>query len=57
MEKTFGMFKRKVLIFFQMNKYSIVLDVVMICIYLHNMCIANSNGFDTDKTLEIIRET
>jgi hypothetical protein len=28
MEKTFGMFERKVLIFFQENKYSIVLDAI-----------------------------
>jgi hypothetical protein len=23
-------------------------NLVMVCIYLHNMCIVNSNGFDMD---------
>jgi len=31
-------------------------NLVMACICLHNMCIANSNGFDMDLILEAQKE-
>jgi hypothetical protein len=30
-----------------------MLDLVITCICLHNMCIANSDGFDMDWALEV----
>jgi hypothetical protein len=58
-EKTFGILKRRFRISLKRVDMPLrhMLDLVMACICLHNMCIANSDGFDMDWALEVQRET
>jgi hypothetical protein len=53
-ERAFGMLKGKFKLLLKRVDIPLrhMLDLVMACICLHNMCIANSNGFDMDWALE-----
>jgi hypothetical protein len=54
-ERTFKMLiQRRFIILFKRMDIPLcsMLNLVMACICLHNMCIANSNGFDMDLALE-----
>jgi hypothetical protein len=57
-ERVFGMLKGRFRILLKRinNPLCRMLDLVMACICLHNMCIANSNGFDMDWALEAQRK-
>jgi len=57
MESTFGMLKSilKILLKKVDSPLSHMLDLVMVCICLHNMCIIDSSGFDMDWALEVQR--
>jgi hypothetical protein len=57
-ERIFGMLKGRFSILLKRinNPLCRMLDLVMACICLHNMCIANSNGFDMDWALEAQRK-
>jgi hypothetical protein len=58
-EKKFGILKRRFIISLKRVDMPLrhMLDLVMACICLHNMCIANFDGFDMDWALEVQRET
>jgi hypothetical protein len=53
-QRTFGMLKGRFRILFKRINIPLghMLDLVIACICLHNMCIANSNGFDMDWALK-----
>jgi hypothetical protein len=57
MESTFGMLKGRLKILLKRVDIPLchMLDLVMICICLHNMCIINSNGFNMHWALEVQR--
>ncbi len=57
-ERTFGMLKGRFRILLKRVDIPLshMLNLVTICIYLHNMCIANSNGFDMDLALEVKKD-
>jgi hypothetical protein len=57
-EKGIGMLKGMFRILFKRIDIPLgrMSDMVMTCICLHNMCIANSYGFDMDWALEVQRE-
>jgi len=48
MQRAFGMLKGRFKILLKIINISFchMLDLVMVCICLNNMCIANSDGFD-----------
>ncbi len=55
MERVFGMLKSRFRILLKRVNipFCHMLNLVMACICLHNMCIANLNGFDMDWALEV----
>jgi hypothetical protein len=54
-DKTFGMLKGRFRILLDIP-LSHMLNLVTICICLHNMCITNPNGFDMDWALEVKKD-
>ncbi len=58
MERTFGMLKGRFRILLKIVNIPLshMLDLVTICICLHNMCIANPNGFHVDWALEVQKD-